>query len=166
MAKIELDLGARIEAKLGEVADRQERLEQYLTDPHILLKSLVVSAPAITPANPVLLDFGAAPDGSLWDVDLVTFLFQDPWTVAANVTAAVFVGQPPLPGQIITVDCVIAGLAIPSTQSFGSRRPVVRAKKHLYAMVNGSGLATLNGTLYGIASASIVPDTEQAVTWL
>lgn len=84
-----------------------------------------------------------------------------------GVTAALFVGQPPVnTAQFNPGDLVALGLSIPGSASYATRRPTVRNKQHFYGLVSGPGLAALSGNLYGVALASTIPDTPEAMTWL
>lgn len=281
-------VGAELEVSIGQLAERMDAIEQLLRQPNIQLKLLPASAVLATGTSvPALLDFGAAPDGRLWDVDLVSIWFKDPWTgingltavdassaggaqannvslpAVANqtnfvtgfevtgdgataasvivvtltgvpggplsyeltipagvgtsinplivefpvpipatgpnvaitlnvpsfgagntnaaavihgyvtggttpgVTAALGVGEPPINTSIFNPgDIVAVSLPVPSTQSFATRRPTVRNKQHIYALVSGPGLAALAGNLYGTVLMSTVPDTAEALTWL
>ena len=284
MRGIEIRAGADLEASIGSLHDRMDAIEKMLTRPNIDVKVLPASVPLAASGGPVLLDWGAAPDGRIWDVDLVSLFFSDPWTsangplvgasgygtvttpaanqaivtvgqpgsgalwppgnyqvtvgawyggtagaaddmklvmpsvttistlfvpptvngspvlrtftlktnagatfsvqaiaggagvykatldvvpLAAGVSAAIFVGQPPInPAVFNPMDCVAPGIAVPSSNSFATRRPIVRNKNHLYALISGSGLSALTGTLFGTCSVSIVPDTSEAMAWL
>jgi hypothetical protein len=165
-----VELAASIDLKLGMVDQRLSAMEQLLKRPHLDLKLLPAAVNVAAQATPALLDFGAAPDGIIWGCELFTFFFQDPWTAAANVTAAVFVGQPPLPGsgQVRPADCVIVGAAIPSTGNFASKRPAVRRKQHLYALIQGTGMNLLTGTIYGNVGVTYTLDDQDGVglTWI
>lgn len=284
----EIRAGADLEASIGRMADRMDAIEQLLKRPNISPRFLpAAAAVAAGTASPVLLDFGAAPDGRVFDMDLVSIWFKDPWTLingltavdassanaaAANnvslpavlnqtnfvtgfevtgagatagsviavtltgviggpltyeltipagagtsinplivefpvalpatgpnvaitlnvpsfgagntnaaavihgyvtggtapgVSAALFVGEPPINTALFNPgDLVALGLAIPGSASYATRRPTVRNKQHFYALISGPGLAALAGNFYGVALASTIPDTPEAMTWL
>jgi hypothetical protein len=165
-----VELMASVDLKLGRVSDRLTALEKYFQRPHLGLKLLPASVQVAAPTAPALLDFGACPDGIIWGPELFTFFFVDPWTAAANVTVAVFVGQPPLAGsgQVRPADCVVVNVPIPSTNNFASKRPAVRAKQHLFALVSGTGFNALTGTIYGNVGVTYTIDDPDGtgLTWI
>src|SRR5262249_25113551 len=85
----------------------------------------------------------------------------------AGVTAALFVGNPPVnTNQFNPADLVALGLVVPGPASRATPPPAVRNKQHLYALVSGPGLAALAGNFFGVALVSTIPDTAEALTWL
>src|SRR5262249_9066668 len=113
-AGIEIRAGGEILAALGDLGDRMDAIERLLSKPNINLKFLPTSAALAAGAtSPLLLDFGAAPDGRIWDVDLISIFFKDPWTLingqtavdasSANAAAANNVSLPAVPNQINSV---------------------------------------------------------------
>jgi hypothetical protein len=165
-----VELAASIDIRLGKLDDRLDALGKLLARPHLFSKILPASVAVAAQTTPALLDFGGCPDGSVWDVELLGFFFTDPWTAAANVSAAVFIGQPPISGvgAVRPADCVIPNLAIPGSSTYGSKRPMVRNKQHLYALISGTGINALTGTLYGTAVVTIAPEDQkgETLTWL
>jgi hypothetical protein len=109
-----LGLAAKVEAALNGDPAAIDEIERLLSVPNIQVKVLAASAAVVAgQAVPVLLDFGACPDGRIWDVDLVTVYFKDPWTVINGLTAvdaasalaaaANNVSLPAVPGQTNSV---------------------------------------------------------------
>ena len=84
----EIRAGADLEVAIGNLAEKMDAIERLLKRPNISPRFLPAAAAVQAgTASPVLLDFGAVPDGRVFDIDLVSIWFKDPWTGINGTTA-------------------------------------------------------------------------------
>jgi hypothetical protein len=91
---LKLEAEVDLAVVLGQLDGRLERMTKMLERPSLGFKLLPASAVvAAGRTKPVLLDFGAVPDGSIWDVDLISLFIGDPFTNPASSNSAIAFGQ-------------------------------------------------------------------------
>lgn len=146
MAKFRMALGADFEA----VTESEMKsafgafggdLRKALSKPPRILRPLTraVSVPALTSGATVPLVVGRPDSGRTWVVTRVTVLGADDHTTVANLTAALYIGDP---ANISLGQCVMPGQAIPFISTQNEHAFTVHDREDLFLNLSASGAVT------------------------
>lgn len=114
----------------------------------------VRNASAIGSGSVITLDLGSPPNGSLWELDLISTFGNDAFTNVPSLTGAVFAGDNT--GNIGLSQLVLPGLTFPGSYNF--RHVVILSNANLLLVT--SGAVSLGQQLGAVARVRewLVPD--------